>query len=557
MAYVIYFVRVLLRSIRNLPRRLGKSPEWVSFLLEEAYPVLPLPKAKGVQRFLQKKQTSLHELRSHFDRVVDDRRVKGVVLHLRPTPMPLAHIEILREMVSSLRKAGKRVVAWSHSYSTSSYYLACACDEILCQETGVINVLGVRRGFMFLKDGLQKAGLEGDMLQITPYKTAADMITRNNMSEESRQMAEWLADSTFNEFVDAVAEGRSISADNARKLIDNSPYMDSSGVEVGLLDKLVTEEDLPAHLAGGSKPVRIVPWDQARKKIMPKPLHPPSKYIALLRIEGDIIDGRSSRPPIKGPAIPFLLSERVGDLTVVEQVRKAIKDKRAAGAVLFIESGGGSATSSEAMAAALRQLAAKKPLVASMGWVAGSGGYWVAAPAQWIVAEPTTLTGSIGVLSGKIVNAGLFEKLSVNREMIARGESSTMNDSYRHYTPEERQKVRDSIVRFYDLFLARVSASRRKSRDEIDAIAGGRVWTGKQALDNGLIDGLGSLETAIDKAKELARLPDWAPVREVRTGKKPVAPVPTAAAALTYAMEGVRLFNMAPAHALMPFVIED
>jgi protease-4 len=529
----------------------------VSFLLEEAYPVLPMPKAKGVQRFLQKKQTSLHELRSHFDRVADDGRVKGVVLHLRPTPMPLAHIEILREMVSSLRKAGKRVIAWSHSYSTSSYYLACACDEILCQETGVIDVLGVRRGFMFLKDGLQRVGLEGDMLQITPYKTAADTITRSSMSDEARQMAEWLADSTFDEFVDAVAEGRSISPDHARKLIDNSPYMDTTGVEAGLLDKLVTEESLPMHLSDGGKPVRIVPWDQARRKIMLKPLHPPSKHIALLRIEGDIIDGRSSRPPVKGPSIPFLFTERVGDLTVVEQVRKAIKDRRAAGAVVFIESGGGSATSSEAMAAALRQLASKKPLVASMGWVAGSGGYWVATPAQWIVAEPTTLTGSIGVLNGKIVNAGLFEKLSVNREVIARGESSTMNDSYRRFTPEERQKVRDSIVRFYDLFLERVSKSRKKSRDEIDAIGGGRVWTGKQALENGLIDELGSLETALDKAKELARLPHWAPVREVRSGKKPVAPVPTSAAALAYAWEGVRLFNTSPALALMPFVIED
>jgi protease-4 len=370
-------------------------------------------------------------------------------------------------------------------------------------------------------------------------------------------MADWLADSTFDEFVEAVVQGRGISEDHARKLIDNSPYMDSGGVEAGLLDKLVTEEDLPRHLAGGRKPVRIVPWEQARKKILPQPLHPPSKYIALLRIEGDIVDGRSSRPPIKGPSIPFLFSERVGDLTVVDQVRKAIKDRRVAAAVLFIESGGGSATSSEAMAAALRRLAAKKPLVASMGWVAGSGGYWVAAPAQWIVAEPTTLTGSIGVLSGKIVNAGLFEKLSVNREMIARGESSTMNDSYRPYTEEERQKVRDSIVRFYDLFLDRVSVSRKKSRDEIDSIGGGRVWTGKQALENGLIDELGSLDSAVTKAKELAKLPQWTPVREVRTSKKPVAPVPTAAAALAYAMEGVRLFNSAPALAMMPFVIVD
>ncbi|MGH2811387.1 MAG: S49 family peptidase, partial [Actinomycetota bacterium] len=538
-------------------RRLRKAPEWVGFLLEEAYPVLAPPRATGIQRFLRKKQTSLTQLRDHFNRIAKDRRVKGIVLHLRPTPMPLAHIEFLREMVGSLRAAGKRVVAWSHSYSTASFYLACACDEILCQETGGVGVLGIRRTFPFLKDALQKVGLEAEMLQITPFKTAADPIIRNSMSEEARQMANWLADSTFEEFVHAVSEGRRIPEDQARKLIDNSPYMDSSAVEAGIIDKLIAEEDLPAHLGNGGRPARVMPWQIARRRVMPKPLRPPSKYVALVRIEGDIIDGRSARPPFKGPAIPFLLAERVGDLTVVEQVRKALKDRRAASAVLFIESGGGSATSSEAMAAALRRLGDAKPLVASMGWVAGSGGYWVATPAQWIVAEPTTVTGSIGVLNGKIVNAGLFEKLSINREVIARGEASTMNDGYRHFTPEEREKMRDVIVRIYELFLDRVSAARNKSRAEIEAIGGGRVWTGKQALENGLVDQLGSLETAISKAKELANLPEWTPVREIRVGKKPVAPVPTAAAALEYALEGVRLFNQAPALALMPFVLND
>ncbi|MBW3589425.1 MAG: signal peptide peptidase SppA [Actinobacteria bacterium] len=557
MAYLIYFIRFVFRTLRNGLRRLGKAPECVSFILEEPYPVLSAPKAKGLQRLLQRKQTSLSDLRDRFERVAADRRIKGVVLHLTPTPVPLAHIEMLRGMVRDLRSAGKRVVAWSNSYDTSSYYLACACDEILSPEIGNIGVLGIRRGFAFLKDGLGRVGLEGDFVQITPYKSAADQLTRSDMSKEAREMTDWLADSTFDEFLRAIAEGRGTSVDQARKLVDNSPYPDVQAVEAGLIDKLVTEEDLPAHLSSGKKPVRISPWEGARKKIMPKPLRPPSKYVALLRIEGDIIDGRSKRPPIKGPPIPFLLSERVGDLTVVEQVRKVLKDRRAAAAVVWIESGGGSATSSEAMAAALRKLGAKKPLVASMGFVAASGGYWVATPAAWIVASPTTVTGSIGVLSGKFVNAGLYEKLSVNREVIARGDASTMNDGYDRYTPEEREKTWEFISHIYDLFLDRVTTARGRSKEEIDEIAGGRVWTGKQALDNGLVDELGSIDTAVAKARELAKLPKWAPVREVRMGKRPVAPVPSAAAAFEYAAEGVRMFNRTPAMAMMPFMIEE
>lgn len=552
MGYLIYLVRMLFRGLGALIRR--RPGEYVSFILEEAYPVLSPPKERGLRRFMSKKQTSLRDFGERFDRIAADPRVNGVVLHIRPTPMPLAHVEILRSMVEKLRGAGKRVVAWSHTYDTSGYYLATACDEILCQEMGGINVLGIRRGFAFLKDALARVGLEGDFVQISPYKSAADPITKSRMSDEVRKMSEWLADSTYDEFIAAVSQGRRLEGDVVRRLVDRSPYWDTDAVKNGLVDAVTTEEDLPAYLASDGRAVKIDTWDRARKRVRPKPLRPPSKYVALLRIEGDIIDGRSKRPPFKGPAIPFLFSERVGDLTIVDQVRRVIGDKRAAAAVLFVESGGGSATSSEAMAAALRKLAADKPLVVSMGWVAGSGGYWVSTPGAWILAEPTTLTGSIGVLNGKIVNAGLFQRLLVNREVIARGESSTMNDGYRPFTPEEKQKVWDFIVHIYDLFLDRVTASRNKTRDEIDALGGGRVWTGVQAHRHGLIDELGDLDAATAKARELAGLPEWAPVREVRPPKQPVAPQPAAAAALEHALEGIRLFNGATALALMPFV---
>lgn len=241
------------------------APGFVIFTLEEAYPVLAPPREKGLQRLLRQKQISLRELSQRFERVARDRKVKGVVLHLRPTPIPLSHVEFLREQVERLKQAGKKTVAWSHSFSTSNYYLAAACDEVLCQETGGIGPLGVRRGFVFLKDALARIGLQGDFIQITPYKSAPDPLMRSEMSEEAREMMSWLADSQFEDFVEAVAEGRGISEDHARKLIDDSPYVDAGAREAGLVDALVGEEDLPVISLRTASPSRSRPGTRPRE----------------------------------------------------------------------------------------------------------------------------------------------------------------------------------------------------------------------------------------------------------------------------------------------------
>lgn len=180
----------------------------------------------------------------------------------------------------------------------------------------------------------------------------------------------------------------------------------------------------------------------------------------------------------------------------------------------------------------------------------------MAAPARYVVALSGTLTGSIGVTGGKVVTTGALQKASMNREAIYRGEAAPMEAGYQPYTEDERRKVWDFINNIYDHFLTRVSSSRGKTREEIDAVGGGRVWTGRQAVDHGLVDEVGTLDRAIAKARELAKLPSWAPVREVRVGKRAVPPVPTAAGALEYALEGVRLLNSAPALAMMPWVAD-
>ena len=271
-----------------------------------------------------------------------------------------------------------------------------------------------------------------------------------------------------------------------------------------------------------------------------------------------IVDGRSGGLPIKPPFdVPLVGDDRAGDLTVVQAVRQLANDKRAAAVVLYVNSRGGSATASEAMRLALDVVAARKPLVVAMGPVAGSGGYWVSTPGKWIVARPGTLTGSIGVLSGKVVNAQLLSKLLVNRETIAFGKHALMDSDEKPYSDEERKIVQAQIDRTYRLFLELVGKARGMSPEAVHPIAAGRVWTGQQALERKLVDELGGLDAAVSKARSLAGLNEDAPVREPRAPKRtvpPPAPAPAGVAGFVgYLLEGVSLLSSAPALAVMEY----
>ncbi len=558
LAYLVYFVRYLVWMLRNLLRRVKRVPEYVIFTLEGTYPELRPPRGSFWQRRISPPPLSLQELGEQFRTIAGDPRVHGVVLHLRPLNMMFAQLQTLRDLIGEMRAAGKRVIVWSHTYDTANYYVACSADEILLQKGGTIDALGLRQRFLFLADALERIGLKGDFVQISPYKSAADFLTRNRMSEELRQMANWLMDSLYAEFLRGVAEGRHLSEKDAKALVDSSPHTDLKAVEARAVDRLISEEDLPTHLGAAGKPARLLPWEDARKRLLLRPITRPGRYVALLRLEGDIIDGHSGRPPVRPPfRIPLLLSERAGDLTVVQEARRVLTDKRAAAVVLYVDSGGGSATASEAMAAALGKIAATKPLVVSMGSVAASGGYYVSTPGQWIVAQPSTLTGSIGVLNGKIVSRGLLDKLLFHWEMISRGEHATFSDTGKPFSEGERTIVWEGIQRIYDVFLDRVTASRKMTREAVDAIGGGRVWTGRQALERGLVDELGGVDRALAKARELAGLHERAPVREVRLGKQPLAPMAEPAALIQYALEGVRVLNGSKALCLCPLIWLD
>lgn len=557
---MIFFpFRYLWWLLGRVRRVRGKPPDFVMFVLEDDLPVLPDPPRPWWQRFTSRQRLSVRELGERFDTIGHDPRIKGVVLHLRGVGMPMSTLQDLRELVGRLRKAGKRVVAWAPFYTTGTYYLACACDEILLMPTGMVQAMGFATTGMFLKDGLARFGIEADFVQISPYKSAADIATKSKMSPELREQLTWLLESQHGELVSAIADSRFIDENGARELINSSPYGDDVAVEKRVVDAVLSEEKLADHLGvGAGSKLTIGTWERARAKLpTPAPVARLGKYVAILRVEGMIVDGRSGGLPVKPPfEIPLVGDDRAGDLTVVQAARQVAADKRAVAVVLFVNSRGGSSTASEAMRLAIDAVAARKPLVVAMGAVAGSGGYWVSMPGRWIVARPGTLTGSIGVLSGKVVTGGLFSKLMFNREAIAFGDRATMEGDQRPYSDEERRLVTVEIDRIYRQFLEIVGRSRKLDVEDVHPIAAGRVWTGRQALERKLVDELGGLDAAIAKARVLAGLGDKALVREVRAPKHMIPPSVAADASgfLGYLLDGLSLLNRAPALAVMEYL---
>jgi protease-4 len=557
---LLYPFRYLWWLIASLRARIGKPPDYVTVLVEEELPALPDLPVPLWQRFFSRGRLSARELGERFDAIGRDGRIKGVVLHLRPVPMSMASVQDLRELVEGLRGKGKRVVAWAPFYTTGTYYLACACDEICLLPSGMVMPLGFSSTGMFLAQGLARVGIQADFVQISPYKSAADVLTKSKMSDQLREQLRWLLESQNDELLAAIADGRKVDRTASQQLVDGSPYNDDQALARGLVDSVISEEQLPSHLGSGSS-ATLGDWDQARRKMPPPaPTLKRGRYVAIMRIEGTILDGRSGRPPVKPPiALPLVGDPRAGDLTVVQVARQIAADKRAAAVVLFVDSRGGSSTASEAMRQALEVVAKSKPLVVVMGPVAASGGYWVSTPGRWVVARPGTLTGSIGVLSGKLVTSGLWTKLMVTRETIALGKRVSIDSDERPFSAEERQIIQSQIDRVYSVFLDLVVDARHLRRDELEQVAAGRVWTGRQALERKLIDELGGLDAGVRKARSLAGLPEGAPAREVGPPKRPAAPrtLPTAAGLAGYLAEGISSLNRTPALTVMDLLTSD
>jgi protease-4 len=439
-----------------------------------------------------------------------DRRVGAVLLKPSGFTTPYwAKIQELRDAVLDFRASGKPVYAYLEYAGDRDYYFATVADKVFLMPSSPLDLTGVATYQLFLRGTLDKVGVYPDLHHVGQYKTAVNTFTEKGYTPAHKEMDAGLNRSLYDQLVRGIAEGRKKTEAEIRTLIDNGPFMPDEALRAGLVDDVAYEDQVRERLhtaASVSTDHDIDAERYGRVSATSLGLNRGPR-IGVIYASGAITSGRSGFDPVNGQV--------VGSDTLIEYIRRARGDSSLRALVLRIDSPGGSAGASDAIWRELmiaRTERADRPLVVSMSDLAASGGYYIAMPAQTIVAEPSTLTGSIGIFGGKFVTGGLYGRLGGAIDSTSNGRHAEINSPARPFNAEETRKLQEQLQAFYDQFIEKVAASRQKTPEEIDRIAQGRVWTGQQALDNGLVDALGGLERAVALAKEHAKI---APESEV------------------------------------------
>jgi protease-4 len=453
----------------------------------------------------------------------DDASVVALILHFDDVGAGWGKLDELRNAIADFRKSGKKAYAFLDAGDSHDYLAAVACDRIFMPESGTLMLTGIRTEVMFYKDLFDKIGVKADMLQMGDFKGAAEPYTRNSLSKENRQQLESVLDDYYeHSLVGAIVAGRpdkKWTAEQVKQLIDKGPFTAKAARAAGLVDSLAYASELRDAInkdlkAKDLEVTKNYGKDESEKLDFSsmfdifKLFSPPKKKsaskgpkIAVVYATGIITTGKGGKS--------FLGGEICGSTTMVEAIRHAEQDKTVKAIVLRVDSPGGSALASDLIWNELRRC--KKPVIASMSDVAASGGYYISMAARKIYAEPSTLTGSIGVVGGKIVIGGAENKLSLKTEVISRGAHANLLSSESPFSDSEKAAWKAVMQDIYDQFLDKTLEGRKKAgkeltRDGLLKLAGGRIWTGRQAKANGLVDELGTLDDAIAAAKEMGGL---------------------------------------------------
>jgi protease-4 len=458
---------------------------------------------ESFSQFLPVQRTpSVRTLVQNVRKAKADSRIVALVVRPSALASPfLAKAQELRDAILDFRRSGKPAIAYLEDGGQTEYYLATACDRIFLVPSSPLQLTGLASYELFLRGTLDKIGAYPDMLHIGAYKTAPNQLTEKTYTPAHREMAESLNRDSYEQIVTAIADGRKKSEGDVRALLDEGPFLPEDALRAGLIDDIAYQDQLAdkGKIPFG-KDQRIDIDDYTRVSARSLGLERGPR-VAVLYATGTIVSGRSGYDPTNGSVL--------GSDTLIEYIRKVRESPDIKAVVLRIDSPGGSAVASDVIwreLTLLRDAKPEKPLVASMSDLAASGGYYIAMAAPQIVAEPGTLTGSIGIFGGKIVTGGTFAKLGANIEGVSIGRHADMNSPTRPYNEGERAKVGEQLQAFYDQFVERVAASRHSTPERVDAIAQGRVWSGRQAKQIGLVDALGGLDRAIALAKQKAKI---------------------------------------------------
>lgn len=490
------------RAARWVPRRTVLEVDLERGVVERA--PSRLARGAGGERPLV-----LRDVVDALRRGAQDARVVGLLARVGRFAPGLAVAQELREAVLAFRKAGKLAVAWAEtlgegSAATVETYLASAFDEVIVQPTGEVGLTGVLADQPFARGTLDKLGVDPQIDHRREYKTAKYLFTERTMPEPHRESVQALMDSQVEQLVAGIAEGRRLSVEAVRALVDRGPFTAPEALEAGLVDTLAYRDEVYEVTKKTLKGRLLYLGTYLGRARRP---HRKGATIALVYGTGAIVRGKGRPPGLPGGA-------RMGSDDVAGALREAIRSKRVKAIVFRVDSPGGSAVASDViLREVVRARAEGKPVVVSMGNLAASGGYYVACGAERIVAQPGTITGSIGVVYGKFVVREVWKKLGVAWESLKSGANATFWSGRHDFDEAGWVKVRALLDRVYEDFKARVGEGRKLSSEAVEEVARGRVWSGAQAKERGLVDELGGLEVAVARAKDLAGIPAEAPVR--------------------------------------------
>jgi len=511
--FILVFIGAVLLSVIFLyklsPRETAVSSR--SYLeirlegrLEDYSPLIPF------LSFYPERTISLYDTWMNLRKASRDSRIKAVLLRFGQLESDWAKIEELRQAVLEFRNSGKPVVAYFEESpdADKEYYLATACDKIILHPLGWLGVNGLASYVPFFKGMLDKIGIKAEFEHIEEYKTAYNQFTEKSFTPAHREMLQSIYEDIFNRYLDQIAIARKKTPKEMRGLLDRGYFQGKEALEAGLVDALAYEDELFRHfnLEQYQELVSISNKKYAGVKPELFGLNI-GKKIALIFASGTIITGDGQQ---------FLL----GSATFSRWLREASKDKSIEAIIVRVDSPGGSAVGSDVIWHELVKARSEKPVVISMSGLAGSGGYWLSLGGHRIIAQPQTLTGSIGVIAGKFSFQGLMEKLGLTTDKIVIGKNADSFSLYREFRPEEKKILKEQISYIYQQFLERVATSRNLTVEEVNRLGRGRVWTGNQAQKLNLVDELGGLPQAIEAARRLLGLPSEAEVRLVVWPKK-------------------------------------
>ncbi|AWK85641.1 signal peptide peptidase SppA [Azospirillum thermophilum] len=443
-------------------------------------------------------EASLRDVLDALERGRRDPRVKGLLVRFGSDRLGFAQAQELRAAVSRFRDSGRFAVAYAEGFGEGgagnrAYLLASAFDEVWMQPLGLLGVTGLSAQVPFARAALDQLGVDPQLMQREEYKSFAETFTRTDFTPAHREMMEALLRNLTDQMVNGIAASRRLAPAAVRAAIDRSPLLDREALEAKLIDRIGYADEAKDAALRRATGAELV--DLADYRSIAGPANSSGPTVALIHAVGTITGGKSERPGLGDVT--------AGSETIVEAIEEAVEDPDVRAILFRIDSGGGSVSASEAIRRALVKAREKgKPVIASMGDTAASGGYWIALAADKIVASPATLTGSIGVVAGKMAAGGLSEKLGVHWGEVKASRNAGMWSPLRPFSASEEERMTAIIDRSYATFLERVAEARRMSPEQAREVAKGRVWTGEQAREIGLVDALGGEDEALSLARQ-------------------------------------------------------